>query len=78
MLCFVISKSMISCYRKVNSSFVCVFYMFPQGHDDEAFVLEHSPREPRIALSAGHDGNVIIWDIISGTKIKTFFNMVIS
>ncbi|KAK3098508.1 hypothetical protein FSP39_020204 [Pinctada imbricata] len=47
-----------------------------KGHDDEVFVLEHSPREPRIALSAGHDGHVIIWDIVNGTKIKTFFNMI--
>ncbi|KAJ8314724.1 hypothetical protein KUTeg_006874 [Tegillarca granosa] len=50
--------------------------LFKQGHEDEVFVLEHSPRDPRIILSAGHDGKVVIWDIIQGIKVKSFFNMV--
>lgn len=27
-------------------------------------------------LSAGHDGNIFIWDITKGTKTKHYFNMV--
>lgn len=51
-------------------------FILLQGHEDEVFVLEHSPRDPRIILSAGHDGKVVIWDIVQGTKVKSFFNMV--
>lgn len=47
-----------------------------QAHEDEIFVLEHSPVEARIMLSAGHDGNIAIWDLHKGKKIKSFFNMV--
>eukprot|EP00794_Sanderia_malayensis_P000318 gene318-948_t len=45
------------------------------GHNDEMFVLECHPQEPYIFLSAGHDGNVIIWDLLKGVKIKSFFNL---
>lgn len=41
-------------------------------------MLEHSPVESRIMLSAGHDGNIVIWDLHKGKKIKSFFNMVIN
>lgn len=47
-----------------------------QYHEDEVFVLECSPWDPRVILSAGHDGHVILWDIQKGVKIKSFFNMV--
>ncbi|XP_062620168.1 bromodomain and WD repeat-containing protein 3-like isoform X2 [Saccostrea cucullata] len=47
-----------------------------RDHEDEIFVLEHCPTEPRIMLSAGHDGNIVIWDLIKGEKIKSFFNMI--
>lgn len=47
-----------------------------QGHDDEVFVLEAHPFDQRIVLSAGHDGNIFIWDIDKGTKIRNYFNMV--
>ncbi|KAL3881699.1 hypothetical protein ACJMK2_028102 [Sinanodonta woodiana] len=47
-----------------------------KAHEDEVFVLEPSPVDRRIMLSAGHDGNVFIWDIISGSKVKGFFNMI--
>uniref|UniRef100_A0A3B3BFL7 Bromodomain and WD repeat domain containing 3 n=1 Tax=Oryzias melastigma TaxID=30732 RepID=A0A3B3BFL7_ORYME len=45
------------------------------GHDDEVFVLEAHPFDPRIMLSAGHDGNIYIWDLTRGVKIRNFFNM---
>uniref|UniRef100_A0A8B9PXF8 Bromodomain and WD repeat-containing protein 1 n=1 Tax=Apteryx owenii TaxID=8824 RepID=A0A8B9PXF8_APTOW len=46
------------------------------GHDDEVFVLEAHPFDQRIILSAGHDGNIFIWDIDKGTKIRNYFNMI--
>ncbi|XP_077165128.1 bromodomain and WD repeat-containing protein 3 isoform X4 [Paroedura picta] len=46
------------------------------GHDDEVFVLEAHPFDQRIMLSAGHDGNIFIWDIEKGTKIRNYFNMI--
>ncbi|KAJ7310307.1 hypothetical protein JRQ81_007211 [Phrynocephalus forsythii] len=46
------------------------------GHDDEVFVLEAHPFDQRIALSAGHDGNIFIWDLEKGTKIRNYFNMI--
>ncbi|NXK98393.1 BRWD3 protein, partial [Formicarius rufipectus] len=46
------------------------------GHDDEVFVLEAHPFDQRIVLSAGHDGNIFVWDIDRGTKIRNYFNMI--
>uniref|UniRef100_H0YWG7 Bromodomain and WD repeat-containing protein 1 n=1 Tax=Taeniopygia guttata TaxID=59729 RepID=H0YWG7_TAEGU len=46
------------------------------GHDDEVFVLEAHPFDQRIVLSAGHDGNIFVWDIDKGTKIRNYFNMI--
>uniref|UniRef100_A0A673ACZ8 Bromodomain and WD repeat domain containing 3 n=1 Tax=Sphaeramia orbicularis TaxID=375764 RepID=A0A673ACZ8_9TELE len=46
------------------------------GHDDEVFVLEAHPFDSRIMLSAGHDGNIFIWDLTKGVKIRNFFNMI--
>uniref|UniRef100_A0ABM5EVK0 Bromodomain and WD repeat-containing protein 3 isoform X3 n=1 Tax=Pogona vitticeps TaxID=103695 RepID=A0ABM5EVK0_9SAUR len=46
------------------------------GHDDEVFVLEAHPFDQRIMLSAGHDGNIFIWDLEKGAKIRNYFNMI--
>ncbi|XP_078512965.1 bromodomain and WD repeat-containing protein 1 isoform X2 [Lissotriton helveticus] len=46
------------------------------GHEDEVFVLEPHPFDSRIMLSAGHDGNVFIWDLTKGIKTKHYFNMI--
>uniref|UniRef100_A0A674A4L3 Bromodomain and WD repeat domain containing 3 n=1 Tax=Salmo trutta TaxID=8032 RepID=A0A674A4L3_SALTR len=46
------------------------------GHDDEVFVLEAHPFDRRIMLSAGHDGNIYMWDLTKGAKIRNFFNMI--
>ncbi|KTG35239.1 hypothetical protein cypCar_00016718 [Cyprinus carpio] len=61
----------ISCYMEINA---CLFTS--QGHEAEVFVLEPHPYDPRIMLSAGHDGNVFIWDLIRGTKTMHYFNMI--
>ncbi|KAJ4923250.1 hypothetical protein JOQ06_026355, partial [Pogonophryne albipinna] len=47
-----------------------------QGHEAEVFVLEPHPFDPRIILSAGHDGNVFIWDLLRGTNTQHYFNMI--
>ncbi|GLV31866.1 BRWD3 [Carabus blaptoides fortunei] len=44
------------------------------GHKDEVYVLESHPKDPRVMLSAGHDGHVFIWDIQTGTSIAQFVN----
>nr|XP_033797347.1 bromodomain and WD repeat-containing protein 1 isoform X2 [Geotrypetes seraphini] len=46
------------------------------GHEDEVFVLEPHPFDSRIMLSAGHDGNIFIWDITKGIKTKQYFNLI--
>ncbi|XP_053242705.1 bromodomain and WD repeat-containing protein 1 isoform X4 [Podarcis raffonei] len=46
------------------------------GHMDEVFVLEPHPFDSRIMLSAGHDGNIFIWDITKGIQIKHYFNLI--
>eukprot|EP00898_Chlorokybus_atmophyticus_P006616 jgi/Chlat1/6956/Chrsp52S06626 len=43
-----------------------------QGHKDQVFVLESSPVDARIALSAGYDGLAILWDVQAGHKIREF------
>lgn len=47
-----------------------------QGHEAEVFVLEPHPFDSRIMLSAGHDGNVFMWDLQRGARVMHFFNMV--
>lgn len=56
---------------EINSSLLLF-----QGHEAEVFVLEPHPFDPRIILSAGHDGNVFIWDLLRGTNTQHYFNMV--
>ncbi|XP_066914028.1 PH-interacting protein-like isoform X2 [Clytia hemisphaerica] len=46
-----------------------------KGHTDEVYILETHPIEQNLLLSAGHDGNLILWDIESGSQVKRFFNM---
>uniref|UniRef100_A0A8C4HWJ3 PH-interacting protein n=1 Tax=Dicentrarchus labrax TaxID=13489 RepID=A0A8C4HWJ3_DICLA len=46
------------------------------GHEDEVFVLEPHPFDPRILFSAGHDGNCVVWDLARGVKIRSYFNMI--
>ncbi|KAJ8027105.1 Bromodomain and WD repeat-containing protein 3 [Holothuria leucospilota] len=47
-----------------------------QGHTDEIFVLQAHPWDTRVFLSAGHDGVIILWDLIAGRKIHTFYNTI--
>ncbi|XP_063225616.1 PH-interacting protein isoform X2 [Bacillus rossius redtenbacheri] len=47
-----------------------------RGHKDEVFVLESHPFDPHVLLSAGHDGQIFIWDVISGTAVASFKNFI--
>uniref|UniRef100_A0A6Q2YPX2 Bromo domain-containing protein n=1 Tax=Esox lucius TaxID=8010 RepID=A0A6Q2YPX2_ESOLU len=61
---------------KVWNSYTGQLLHILKGHEDEVFVLEPHPSDPRIMLSAGHDGNLFIWDIVRGTKTTHYFNMI--
>uniref|UniRef100_A0A8C6XZ87 PH-interacting protein n=1 Tax=Naja naja TaxID=35670 RepID=A0A8C6XZ87_NAJNA len=61
---------------KVWNSFTGQLTHVLLGHEDEVFVLESHPFDPRVLFSAGHDGNVIVWDLAKGTKIRSYFNMI--
>ncbi|XP_041067207.1 bromodomain and WD repeat-containing protein 3-like isoform X1 [Carcharodon carcharias] len=61
---------------KVWNSYCGQLLHILMGHEDEVFVLEPHPFDARIILSAGHDGNVFIWDITKGTKSHHYFNMI--
>ncbi|GAB0097421.1 bromodomain and WD repeat-containing protein 3 [Sergentomyia squamirostris] len=45
-----------------------------RGHTDELYVLESHPRDPYILLSAGHDGQIFLWDVYKGETIANFVN----
>ena len=47
-----------------------------KGHQDEVYVLENNPVDPRILLSAGHDGHIMFWDLPRGVPIFDNFNNV--
>uniref|UniRef100_A0A0K8SSX6 BRWD/PHIP N-terminal domain-containing protein n=2 Tax=Lygus hesperus TaxID=30085 RepID=A0A0K8SSX6_LYGHE len=43
-------------------------------HKDEVYVLENHPDNPRVMLSAGHDGAVHLWDIVTGEILSSYQN----
>ncbi|KAH0540030.1 hypothetical protein KQX54_011392, partial [Cotesia glomerata] len=47
-----------------------------RGHKDEVFVLEAHPIDPRVILSAGHDGQLIVWDVLNSEPIACFQNFI--
>ena len=46
------------------------------AHEQEVFVIEGHPTDPRIFLSGGHEGAINIWDVITGQNLQTFFNAI--
>ncbi|XP_044141837.1 LOW QUALITY PROTEIN: bromodomain and WD repeat-containing protein 1-like [Bufo gargarizans] len=46
------------------------------GHENDIYVLEPHPFDSRMMLSAGHDGNIFLWDIKNGTKVMHYFNLI--
>ena len=47
-----------------------------KGHQDEAYVIQPHPFNPRVLLSGSHDGYLIIWDCYTFQPIKKFYNQV--
>lgn len=47
-----------------------------RGHTDELYVLESHPKDPYVLLSAGHDGQLFLWDIYKGEKLACFMNTI--
>jgi WD40 repeat protein len=47
-----------------------------KGHSNEIFVLESHPNDPRLLFSAGHDGNIMVWNLLTGKMLKKFYNRV--
>jgi bromodomain and WD repeat domain-containing protein 1/3 len=47
-----------------------------RGHKDEVFVLEAHPFDKHVLLSAGHDGQIFIWDILAGSPVASFQNLI--
>ncbi|XP_059610185.1 PH-interacting protein isoform X2 [Phlebotomus argentipes] len=45
-----------------------------RGHSDELYVLESHPKDAHVLLSAGHDGQIFLWDIYKGESIASFVN----
>uniref|UniRef100_A0A8D8RXJ3 Bromodomain and WD repeat-containing protein 3 n=1 Tax=Cacopsylla melanoneura TaxID=428564 RepID=A0A8D8RXJ3_9HEMI len=63
---------------KIWDSFTGDLVQVLKGHTNEVFVLESHPFDSRVLLSAGHDGLIIIWDILSSKQrgYKWFHNIV--
>ncbi len=40
-----------------------------RGHTSRAHVLECHPIEPRLVMSAGYDGQTIVWDLLAGQPL---------
>uniref|UniRef100_T1J4N0 Bromo domain-containing protein n=1 Tax=Strigamia maritima TaxID=126957 RepID=T1J4N0_STRMM len=59
---------------KVWNSYVGELVYILDGHDDDVYVLETHPQNPRLLLSAGHDGRIVLWNLSTGSLIKSFFN----
>lgn len=45
-------------------------------HESDVFHIESHPHDPRVFVSAGHDGNFCIWDINTGKAIKKIQNYI--
>ncbi|XP_039438167.1 PH-interacting protein [Culex pipiens pallens] len=45
-----------------------------RGHTNEIYVLESHQKDPGVLLSAGHDGQLYIWDIVQGVSLANFLN----
>ena len=36
----------------------------------QVHVLEAHPSDPRLLLSAGYDGQLLLWDVLTGAQVK--------
>lgn len=61
---------------KVWNSQTAKLHNVLRGHTDELYVLESHPKDPHVLLSAGHDGQLFLWDICKGEKLASFVNTI--
>ena len=61
---------------KVWNSKTAKLHSVLRGHTDELYVLESHPKDPHVLLSAGHDGQLFLWDICRGEKLASFINTI--
>ncbi|XP_052896754.1 bromodomain and WD repeat-containing protein 3 [Anopheles moucheti] len=47
-----------------------------RGHTNEIYVLESHQKDSGVLLSAGHDGQLFIWDIVEGVSMANFVNKI--
>ncbi|KAL9871562.1 bromodomain and WD repeat-containing protein 3 isoform X1 [Glossina fuscipes] len=59
---------------KIWNSKTAQLHCVLRGHKDELFVLESNPKDEYVLLSAGHDGQVFLWDIEKGDSVAHFVN----
>lgn len=45
-------------------------------HKDDAFVIEAHPFDSRLVFTGGHDGYIIVWDIVRGVMVNKFHNLI--
>lgn len=64
------SYTQIKIWNSKTAKLHCVL----RGHKDELFVLESNPKDEYVLLSAGHDGQLFLWDIKRGVSIAHFLN----
>lgn len=64
------------CSLKVWNAKTGVLVKKLKAHKDEIFVLESHPIDPRVVLSAGHDGQLIIWDVLNNDPIAVHQNFI--
>ncbi len=43
-----------------------------RGHTCRAHVLECHPIDPRLAMTAGYDGQTIVWDLLEGQPLARY------
>lgn len=61
---------------KVWNSFTGDLIQVLNGHKDETYVVESHPLDSKILLSAGHDGKLFLWNIITGEILASFQNTI--
>ncbi|XP_037956286.1 bromodomain and WD repeat-containing protein 3-like isoform X1 [Teleopsis dalmanni] len=59
---------------KIWNSKTAKLHRVLRGHKDELYVLETNPKDEHVLLSAGHDGQVFLWDIEQGISVAHFVN----
>lgn len=46
-----------------------------KGHRHDIFLIEAHPTDPRLIVSAGHDGFICLWDLTNGSLVTKFANV---